>query len=263
MDAERRRVAIARLISENDGADIKTLAEHFHVSAMTIRRDRKILSARNKIEPTHGGAVPVGYRLGEMPYARKTAVNLDKKQAIARAAAELVPDECCVILDAGTTTLELAKLLFDKRISVVTVDMRIALLLAQSPTVTVFTPGGEVHPELQCQIDAHALNYLNGINASLSFIGSAVWDAGKGMSSSSVAKQAIKRAMMKRAERTLLLADSSKYSLCNPWHVAELSAFSAIISDEGLSRENRCAVEHAGGTLTIAGLDTPTPTDQP
>ncbi|MDR1828909.1 MAG: DeoR/GlpR family DNA-binding transcription regulator [Methylobacteriaceae bacterium] len=261
MDAEERRAAIARLISENNGADIKMLAERFSVSPMTIRRDRKVLSARNQVSPTHGGAVPVGYLHWELSYAQKADVNLDKKRAIARVAAELVREDTCIILDAGTTTLELARMLMHKRLSVVTVDMRIALLLSQSATVKVFTPGGEVDGDVQCQLDSHARDYLGGVNASLAFVGSLVWDARAGVSCASTAKQAIKRAMIDGSERAILLADSEKYGRCSPWAVARLADFDEIITDDGLAPEHRQAITRAGGVVTVATLhrDEPRP----
>ena len=255
MDAQKRRVEIARFISEHDGADVMMLAKHFSVSPMTIRRDRKILASQNKIAATHGGAVPVAYLYGEPPYSQKVNVSIEKKRAIAQEAAKLVVDNSCIFLDSGTTTLELAKLLFHRRLSVVTVDLHIALLLSRSPTVKVFTPGGEVDGEMQGQLDIHAVEYVKSINSSMAFIGSAVWDPQKGVSCSTVAKQAIKKALIEQTEKPVLLADSTKFGLCNPWTVADLSAFSYIVTDEELSEENRKAVSRFGGGLMVVKIN--------
>lgn len=252
MKAEERRAAIAGYIAENGEVDVQTLADHFCVSPMTIRRDRQVLVKQRKIAVTHGGAVSVGYKYGEPSYNNKISVNLAKKQAIARAAATLVPDNSCIILDAGTTMLELAKLLFHKSLSVITVDLHIALFLAQSPTVKVFTPGGEVDHEMQGQLDISALHYLEKINASLSFVGSAVWDPQKGVSSSSVAKRVVKKAIMSQAETSVFLSDSTKFGLCNPWAVAALNEFSVIVTDDDISEENRKLVSAVGGNLMVA-----------
>lgn len=252
MKTEERRGAIARYIAEHGEVDIQTLADHFGVSSMTIRRDRQILVKQHKIAGTHGGAVSVGYKYSEPSYNNKISVNLVKKQAIARAAATLVPDNSCIILDAGTTMLELAKLLFHKNLSIITIDLHIALYLAQSSTVKVFTPGGEVDRDMQGQLDINALHYLEKINPSLSFIGSAVWDPQKGVSSSTVAKQAIKKTLIKQAEKSILLVDSTKFGLCNPWSVAALNEFSAIVTDNEISEENRKMLSAVGENLMIA-----------
>ncbi|MDR1826702.1 MAG: DeoR/GlpR family DNA-binding transcription regulator, partial [Methylobacteriaceae bacterium] len=179
MTADERRRAIARYIAEHGEADVQTLAERFRVSSMTIRRDRLVLAGENKIAVTRGGAAFVGYRYGEPARNNKVAANLDKKRAIARVAASLVPDDACVLLDAGTTMLELAKFLFHKQLVVVTVDVHIALLLSQSPTVRVFTPGGEVDRDSQAHTAISAVRYLSRVNASFAFVCSAVWDAAK------------------------------------------------------------------------------------
>jgi DeoR family transcriptional regulator, fructose operon transcriptional repressor len=253
MDAEKRRAEIARFIVEHDGAGIGLLAERFAVSAMTIRRDRKILAGQNRIAPTHGGAVPAGLLYGELPYPQKATINLDRKRAIARAAAELIEDHSCVVLDAGTTTLELARLLMHRPLTVVTVDLHIALLLAASPSVRVVTPGGEVDPEIQAQIASSAVDFLQSVNAAIAFIGGAVWDAGKGLTCSSIAKQKIKRTMLRRAARSVLLVDAGKYGLCNPWDVAPLGAFGAIVTDDGLPEQARGEVLATGAGLTVTG----------
>ncbi len=235
MNGVKRRAAMARFIDENDGADVQTLADYFQVSPITVRRDRKILAEQNMLSPTHGGAVPASFLYGELAYAQKVNANIPSKKAIARRAAELVRDDSVVMLDAGTTTLELAKLLMHRRLTIITVDLQIALHLSQSSTVRVFTPGGEVNREVQGQLDSRALRYLQEANAAISFIGTATWDAVKGVSSSNVPKQEIKRTLMERAECTYLLADSAKYGTYNPWSVAPLKNFDGVISDGGLS----------------------------
>ncbi|MEN3931216.1 DeoR/GlpR family DNA-binding transcription regulator [Microvirga sp. W0021] len=251
MDGIQRRAAMARFIEENDGADVQTLAERFGVSAITVRRDRKILAEQNILSPTHGGAVPAGFMYGELAYAQKVDVNVPLKKLIAKRAAELVPDNSIVILDAGTTTLELARLLMSRKLSVVTPDLQIALLLAQSPSVKVFIPGGEVDLETRSLLDSKAAHVLRETNAAISFVGIATWDASKGVSSSSIAKQEIKRTIMQQASETYLLVDSTKYGTCNPWSVAPLSDFDGIITDDGLSAKARKDIAGAEGNLLI------------
>lgn len=243
---------MARFIAENDGADVQTLAEHFGVSPITVRRDRKLLADQNILSPTHGGAIPASFLYGELAYAQKVDVNIPLKRQIARRAAELVPDDSVVMLDAGTTTLELARFLMHRRLSVITVDLQVALLLAQSPSVRVFIPGGEVDREVRGQLDSSALHYLMDANAAVSFIGIATWDAVKGVSSSSIAKQEIKRMLIGRAERSYLLADSTKYGTYNPWNVAPLNAFDGIVTDGGLTPRAHKEIIGAGGELIIA-----------
>lgn len=252
MNGTKRRAAIARFIEEQDGADVHTLARLFDVSPMTIRRDRKILADQNKLAVTHGGAVPADYLYGEPSYSQKIETNVQAKKAIARKAASMVRDDTCIILDAGTTTLELARLLLVRRLSVITIDLQIALLLAQSPTIKVFTPGGEVDREINGQLDMNAIRYLQSANPSLSFIGTAAWDAQKGVTSSTVAKQIMKKTIKERSGKAVLLADSSKYGLCNPWSVAPLGDFHSVITDNLMEKRDYIEICKLGIELIAA-----------
>lgn len=252
MRAERRREEIARFIAENDGADVHALARRFAVSTMTIRRDRKILAQERRIAPTHGGAVPADSRHGEMSYAQKAVAELDAKRAIARAAADLVEDDTSIFLDAGTTTLELARRLAGRRLTAITVDLRIALLLSQSPGLRVVLPGGEVDGEIQAQLSAQAVATLNEANVALAFIGAAAWDARAGVTCSTLAKQAVKQAMIARADRAVLLADATKYGLRNSWRVAPLDCFDEILTDETIGAEAFAQTVEAGARVLAA-----------
>ena len=252
MNGTKRRMAIARFIEEHDGADVQTLARHFDVSPMTIRRDRKILADQRKLAATHGGAVPADYLYEELPYSQKVEANIQAKKAIAQRAAAMVSDDSCIVLDAGTTTLELAKLLLPRRLSVITIDLQIALLLAQSQTIRVFIPGGEVDHAINGQLDMNAVRYLQSANPSLSFIGSPAWNAQKGATSSTVAKQMIKKTIIERSESSILLVDSSKYGLCNPWSIAPLNDFSCIITDSFIGKRDRDDIHKLGADLIIA-----------
>jgi DeoR/GlpR family transcriptional regulator of sugar metabolism len=109
--------------------------------------------------------------------------------------------------------------------------------------------------ESHAHSDISAARYLSRVNASFAFVGSAVWDAAKGVSGSSVAKQAIKRALIQQAQTPVFLADSTKYGLCNPWEIARLNEFSFIVTDDGLSEKDMRAVSAAGGHLRVAGRE--------
>ena len=250
----RRRSEMALFIQQNGGADTDTLARHFGISAMTARRDLKILEQENLLRLTWGGAVPLNFLPHEIPYASKAGTMQEAKRAIAAMAAKMVRDESCIMLDAGTTTLELADALRARSVTVITPDLQIALLLASSPTVTVHVTGGWVDPVSRACNDQFAVEFLDGINVTQAFIGASVWDASRGATTSSTAKMQIKKRMMERAEQAVLLADSSKFGTFSPWAVSPLAGFACIISDSGLPRKAREAITAAGGMLHLAPL---------
>lgn len=248
----QRRSEMAALIQQNGGVDTDTLARHFGISVMTARRDLKVLERENMLKRTWGGAVPSNFLPHEIPYASKEAAMQEAKRAIAAEALALVEDESCIILDAGTTTLALAELLRNRTLTVVTADLQIALLLSSSPTVTVHMAGGRVDPVSRSCNDQSAIGFLKQVNATRAFIGTSVWDASHGATTSSIAKMQVKKQIMACAEQSVLLADSAKFGRFSSWAVGALADFSCIVSDSGLSHEVREAITGVGGVLRAA-----------
>ncbi len=250
----QRRSEMALFIQQKGGMDTETLARHFGISVMTARRDLKILEQQNCLKVTWGGAVPVQFQPHDVPYASKAMAMREAKKAITSLALDMIKDDSCILLDAGTTALELAKKLTGRRLTVITPDLQIALLLAASPTVDVHLAGGRVDPVSRACNDICTVDYLAPIRATQAFIGTNVWDAERGVTTSSTAKMRIKSQMMACAQESILLADSSKYGNFSPWSVAGLRDFSCILSDSLLSPAAREAVEQSGAGLRLAQL---------
>ena len=251
LPADRRRHILEHILTQGS-ANTEALARQYGVSTMTIRRDLRLLEEQRQIQVTHGGAVPASFLHEDLPYESKMVSCKEAKHAIAQIAAELVEDNSCIILDAGTTTLELALLLRNRHLTVITTDLQIALILSQSPTVTVHTTGGFVERITGAHVGEAALSFLASVNAAQAFIGTNVWDAAHGMATTTAVKQHLKKRMMASAERSILLADSSKYGLCSTWKVAGLADFSCVVTDDGLSGEHRDDVAASGATLRLA-----------
>ena len=249
---EQRRSEMAAFIQQNGGVDTETLAKQFGVSVMTTRRDLKILEEQNVLKVTWGGALSVNFLPHEIPYANKTGVMLEAKRAIAAAAAETVRDESCIVLDAGTTTLALAEALRSRSLTVITNDLQIGLFLSASPSVTVHIFGGLVDSVSRSCNGEVVLEFLEKVNVNQAFIGASVWDVARGATTSSIAKMHVKRKMIACASESVLLVDSSKFGSFSPWTIGELSGFSQIITDSGLSPNACKSVRDAGGVLLLA-----------
>lgn len=122
-------------------ANIEEMAEKFDVSQMTIRRDIRTLEQEDKLRVTYGGAVSKSFLMEDIPYEKKNAVNIEEKKSIAYEALKLVKEGQIVLLDAGTSTMALAKLLMRMKVTVITPDLKIALQLSDSSTAKVYTTG--------------------------------------------------------------------------------------------------------------------------
>ena len=248
----QRRDEISKHISKVGAVNTEALARHFGVSIMTARRDLKILEQEKRLKLTWGGAVPLTFLSHEIPYSSKMDHMPEAKEAIAEYANTLIPENSCILLDAGTTTFALAKKLLRRTLTVVTTDLHIAMQLLQSPTITVHLTGGQLDNDTRSCNDMTVLAFLDSINVTLAFIGTNVWDISRGAGTSNHTRMRVKRKMMERAEKSVLLADSSKYSAFSPWCVAQLQEFSTIITDKGLGEAARKSVLHGGANLYLA-----------
>ena len=249
----QRRAEMLHHIRREGGVDTESLAKRFGVSPMTARRDLKALEQENRLKLTWGGAIPLTFLSHEIPYNNKVSKMPEAKELIADNAASLVTDGSCILLDAGTSTFALAKKILHRKLTVVTSDLQIAMLLLQSPSISVHVTGGAVDHDSRSCNDTAVAAFLDSINVTLAFIGTNVWDVSRGASTSSRMRMHIKRKMMERAEKTILLADSSKYGAFGPHSVAQLQDFTCIITDPGLSKANRESVLQSEANLRIAG----------
>ena len=144
MQPNERRNVILEQLNKNEKIDIDALAEELNVSAMTIRRDLNYLEEQEQIIRTLGGAILNKPLVMESSFQTKEGKHADEKRLIAKRAVELVQEHFTILLDSGTTTLEIAKLLKHKRnLTVVTNDIKIAAELMDSEVKVILT-GGEM-----------------------------------------------------------------------------------------------------------------------
>ena len=135
--AEERQNHILSMLGENGKVLIPELCTLFSVSAVTIRNDLNELERQGKIKRTHGGAIPLSKTARELNFQQKQVKNMDVKLALAEYAASLVEDGDTLVLDTGTTMLALAqKLLTKKNLTIVTNDLKIAMLIDEQSTHT-------------------------------------------------------------------------------------------------------------------------------
>src|SRR5699024_6745608 len=127
MQPFERRKRILEVLGKNEKIDIDRLATKLNVSSMTIRRDLDHLESEKKVIRTYGGAVLKGSLVNESSFQYKESKNGSEKRQIARKAVELIRDDATILLDSGTTTLEIAKMLKNRNdITVITNDIKIA-----------------------------------------------------------------------------------------------------------------------------------------
>lgn len=229
---ERHEALVTLLRSGVDG--VETLAERAGVSPSTVRRDLTQLQGEGRIARTYGGAL-VRDAFHERSFGESARLNAEAKATIAAAAAELVPAEGSVFLDAGTTCLALARVLADHGpLAVVTRGLETALLLARAPRVRVIMIGGQVQSLSHGVAGALSEVALARLAFDIAFLGADTLDPGKGLGEPTVEETYVKELVAERSARVVLLADSSKFVTANAPAWTPIGTSWTVLTDAGV-----------------------------
>jgi DeoR family transcriptional regulator of aga operon len=241
MIGEERRALILKKLSENRYVQVSDLAEEFEVTTVTIRRDLDEIEAEGLCIRKRGGAIRVNPGVTmEMPYDIKRLEMVAEKERIARTALDLIDDGDTFILDAGSTTYALALLLNTKiQITVVTNDLKIAVKLAENPKINLICTGGVARTSVFSLQGAVAESFIRNIKVDKTFMGADAIHADGTISNVNIEEVSIKQAMIKAADQTILLADSSKFMNSGFFKVCDLSDIDLIITDDGILEKTR------------------------
>ncbi|MFG2224041.1 DeoR/GlpR family DNA-binding transcription regulator [Streptomyces sp. NPDC048644] len=255
MYAAERQQEILRLAREAGRVDVLSLAEHFQVTAETVRRDLKALDRAGLVRRVHGGAIPAGRLDFEPDLAERDAVAADEKVRIARAALAELPGggSGSVIIDAGTTAARLAaEIPLDAELTVVTHGLPVAARLADHPGLTLHLVGGRIRQRTRAAVDDWALRAYREINADVLFLATNGFSLDGGLTTPDLAEAAVKRALIAAARRVVLLADSAKFGQQQFARFGALSDVDLLITDTGLSPDDAHAIERAGTEVVRA-----------
>lgn len=251
--SEPRRRRILEWIQEEGAARVRDLAQAFQVSEATIRQDLERLESEGQITREHGGAY-----LNSMPkqveaLALHHQENMDKKRRIGALAASLVQDGETLILDAGTTTTEIAtRLVNRKNLTVITNALNIAITLGAVPGFEVHMPGGQFKaPTLSLSGDK-SVDYFRNIFAGKLFLATAGVALDAGLTYPSFADLQLKEAMIRAASRVYLVADSTKINKSAFTRLGSLEVIHGFITDDGISDADAKAFESRGIEMLIA-----------
>ena len=214
LGAERHRQMHRRLL-ERGSIRVAEEARLFGVSEETIRRDIKVLQAEGIAEAVFGGAIlraqPALGPVGVPPVDERGRIEHEAKTAIGAAAAELIEPGQVVIVDAGTTTLAAAQHLRRHRgLRIITNSLVIAQVAASFPEAVVYVIGGKLVAESMSMVGPQAQRDLAALSADWAILGTAAVDAEAGFTSAEPYEAEVKRAMIRAARRSMVLADRTK-----------------------------------------------------
>lgn len=230
-----RRIEITNYLKEHGRVVVEELAEKLQVSTMTIRRDLQILEEEGFVTRTYGGAVLKEQLIKEVPYKEKATSNIEAKIKIANYAASLVEEGYTIILDSGTTNMEIAKQLVNiKDIKVITNDVMIAAFLYPYENIKVYCCGGVIQRNTGTLMGSYAKDFFQDIFADIIFIGASAVDIEYGITTPNIEKAKLKQTMLKAADKRVLVTDSSKFGRKSFAKVCSIDSLDLIISDSEL-----------------------------
>jgi DeoR/GlpR family transcriptional regulator of sugar metabolism len=244
----QRRQEILRAV-RNGTAHVSDLAESFGVSEMTVRRDLGALARDGKLERVHGGAVDAGAEPG---FSQIEVERFDIKDRLGRAAAAMVQDGMTVMIDIGTSTLQMARHLHGREITVVTTNLAVVEELLPDPDIELVLPGGIVRRNYRSLVGVLAEDSLRQIKSDILFLGTSGVDLDIGVWDTTMVEVPIKRLMIAGAAEVVLIADAAKFSMTGMVRVCGPESISHIVTDAPLPASARSAVDAAGIEVTIA-----------
>ncbi len=247
MFAEERHRAILERLRSAGKVTVEELAEEFKVSAPTVRADLARLEEHGLLRRTHGGAIRASATLFEPPYAERQVMRHAEKRAIARAAAAMVRDGDTLLIDAGTTTHEIALALkAHQGLTVVTNSVANALALMDNPGIEVTVVGGSLQPRRRAILGPLAVRFLGPFRVDRAFVAFNGIHHEAGFTVVDFDAAEIKQRMMECAAETIVVADSSKIGQVAFAQVAPLSAARMLITDAGIGVEELARLEERG-----------------
>ena len=251
--AAERQAQIRKLLQDQPEVLISQLSELFGVSEMTVRRDLDRLATDGQLERTHGGARPSERLVLEFDFLGRRQARRNDKRAIARAAVSIVERGHRLIIDTGTTTLELAYLLKElEGITVITPSLAVASAIQFASGVETVLLGGSMRRGSPDLTGAITETNLEMFAVDLAFLGADGIGLDGTLYSEDIQIAHVDQKIRQRADRTYVLADTSKIGKTALATNGMLSEVEALITDEKITSEQLAALEQSGGTIIIA-----------
>ncbi|HTE08748.1 MAG TPA: transcriptional repressor AgaR, partial [Flavitalea sp.] len=248
----QRRVIILEKLEEKGQVDVTELSKALRVSEVTIRNDLKRLEQKNALIRARGGAFKID-RVGmDFTLSDKNKQNYDQKRKIGKAAAELVEEGDTIILDSGTTTMEIAKNLSSiAELTVITNALNIANQLADHPRANIIIPGGFLRKNSLSLIGSTAEDSFKNYFCDKLFLAVDGFSTTFGLSTPNVEEAHLNRIMISISKQVIVVADSSKFHKRSFALIGPVAGIDVLITDEGIPPDDQKKLESAGVKLII------------
>ncbi len=256
VSAAQRQFGIGDLLQNEKEVAIRELAERFGVSEMTIRRDLDRLARGGKVRRTHGGAVATERMVFEFDFVARRQSNRRAKQAIAAEAVRLIRPGDRLILDTGTTTLELAHLLKNiGDLTVLTPSLAVASELQFFEGIETVLLGGVVRRGRADLTGMVTEAVLDMFMVDIAFQGADGIGADGALYTADIQISKVDRKIREQAERTYVLADSSKIGKTALTRHGFVQQVDALITDDGITGKDKRRLERLGAKVIVVSTN--------
>ncbi len=233
-----RRDSIIQRIQKNGKVRVDTLSEEFDVSSVTIRNDLDFLEMKGILHRTHGGALLRKNVYEDPTLEEKQKLHSEEKQLIGGKAAEMIEDGDSILLDSGTTTLEIARRLNNKQnLTVMTNAIQIAMDLMSKNEMTVMLTGGTIRSESYSLVGPDAESVISNYFFDKLFLGVDGLDMDHGLTTPNPMEAQLNRIMVERSREVIAVTDSSKLGRHSFSFICDLDVISTIITDSKITPE--------------------------
>lgn len=238
-----------QLLEQKEEVLVTDLSRETGISEVTIRKDLTILQNRNLLIRTRGGAMrkPVENNIEETAIARKRMFNFKEKALIGEEAVKMIKEGDHIMLDSGTTTLEVARHLDGyHHLHILTNAMNIATELMAYKRFEVVLLGGHVRPNSHSMVGPIALSVLKNFSGYKLFLGVDSFSIENGVSTPDLEEALINQVMIQQADKVIAVFDSSKFNKRSYVHVANVNELDCVITDRAIPTGMSARLKAAG-----------------
>lgn len=230
-----RQDRILGALNQHGRVLVEDLAEEFDVSTQTIRKDLNELCQRGLASRIHGGA-RAGRSISNVDYEHRRQLSNEGKENVAAAAAALIPDECSIMMNIGTTTEQVARALHrHESLVVITNNVNIISTLIGSQVKELILAGGAVRPSDGAIIGEAAVEFISRFKADFAVIGASSIDEDGAILDYDAREVSVARAILKNARTRILVADATKFDRTAPVRICDIADIDVLVTDKAPS----------------------------
>ena len=253
MTKEARQKHIMERLMKHGSILVSDLVAQLNVSSVTIRKDLTELEKQDKLYRSHGKAILINPYINNRAVSEKEKLATEEKRAIGRVAAKLINSDDSIIIASGSTVHALARSIVPlHRLTVVSASLPVSEILSQNESVDIIQLGGMLRHSSLSVVGQYSESILKACSFSKLYMGVDGIDFEYGITTTDMREAELNQKMMQAAQKTIVLADSSKFGRRGFAKIADMEDVDVIITDSGISPKNVRAIEELGIDLIVA-----------